>query len=181
MQISADFDSLHAQLLEIRARVEKKLVGMVQNFTYNLAVEAIETTPFNHNFDETRGFYFNATRLAWGLGVTPGHAKGGWMLSMNSASRYRWNMVANGENATNVKAAADDASMEYKLGDDVFIVNNVPYVSNDHWPVAQFGTNNPFEVKSLESGYSSQAPEGISKPVIAFAFSQDLRRMYEQA
>jgi hypothetical protein len=174
MQISADFDSLHEQLQEIKSKIEKKMTGMVQNFTYNLTVEAIDITPFNRDFDHTRWMYFNPTRLAWGLGVTPGHAKGGWVLSINDKSNNRWGRVAEDENAFNVKNAADDSSMEYKLGDSVYIVNNVPYVSKA-WPLPNYN--------SLESGYSNQAPNGIWGPVTAAAYiyAQDLKRMYDQA
>lgn len=173
MQVRADFDDLHDQLMKIKEKIEKKLTGMVQNFSYNIAVNAIDLTPINQNFEATSGFYFNRARLNWGLGIMPGHAKGGWTLTVNEKSNYKWNMVANGEDATNVKAAADDASMQYKLGDDIFLVNNVPYVATEGWTLPHFG--------SLESGYSEQAPNGISRPLIATIFSQDLKRMYDQA
>lgn len=174
--ISVNTEQLVKELIEYQKEVERKLVGMVKNFAYNLTVEAIDATPYNRNYEETSWMY-NFRRSMTKL---PGHAKGGWTLSSGDYSKNKWNVVASDENAFNVKQMADDASEEYKLGETVFIVNNVPYIMNDHWPVSFIGS---LELKSLESGYSDQAPGGLVDPIneVIRAMSQDLKRMYDQA
>jgi hypothetical protein len=151
--VTCDTSKLEKQLQEFHAQAVKKMQQMVVMFSYEIAVEAIENTPFG----TFNAMYELKSRLKY-LPAEVGSAKGGWNISMGKAVSIINPSIdrADDEGAWNVKDRAWNAVRQYKLGDSIFITNAVPYVASEGFTRPWFG--------SLEGGYSPQAPEGIMKP-----------------
>ena len=178
MRIVANIDALQKSLEEAKKEVAKKLEGMVQIFAYKVTWQAIENTPFGDS-DEYAALYNRKARTRY-LPAEAGFAKGGWVIEMDKPFSSNYFMQADSENAQNVKWAADQRSLNYNLGDTIYISNNVPYVANDAWPYPTYKNGNP--VRSLESGASTQAPQGIMKPTfdsIVSIYQLQLNEYYE--
>lgn len=179
--ISCDTSKLEADLKKFHQEAVRKLEGMVEKFTYWVTWEAIENTPYGDDV-EYSVLYNNPQRLRITKSAKAGLAKGGWVIEMNKAYQAWWFMQADNENATNVKWAAAGRSENYKIGDTVYITNNVPYVSSDGWPYDTYRNGSP--VKSLESGASQQAPYGIMEPTlhaIMGIYQADLANYYKES
>ena len=177
--ITCDTSKLEADLKKFHEESIRKLEGMVEKFTYWVAFEAVENTPFG-DANAYAPLYNNKTRLSFTGNADAGYAKGGWTIEMNKPYQAWWFMQADNENAQNVKWALDHRSTNYKIGDTVYITNNVPYVSSDGWPYDTYRNGSP--VRSLESGASSQAPFGIMEPTlhaIMGIYQSDLKQYYE--
>ena len=171
--ISCDTSALEAQLKKITEESERKMRGMVEVFTYNIAVEAIDNTPIGHIGPQNEWMYHLNKRMAY-LPPVVGSAKGGWILSLNNPSSVTFPDQADGPNATNIKSEADRASQGYKLGDTVYVTNSGAYVSKTGWTLPKFG--------ALEHGYSSQAPNGIMAPTldkVMTVYNLNLKKYYE--
>lgn len=177
--ISCDTSKLEQSLLKFHQEAIRKLEGMVELFSYWITFEAIENTPFGDPI-EYAALYQNPARLSIVKNALAGHAKGGWVIQQNTPYGSAWFMQADNESAENVKWAADQRSQNYKLGDTVFITNNVPYVASDGWPYEVYKNGSP--VLSLENGASKQAPYGIMEPTlnaILGIYEADLKKYYE--
>lgn len=160
MRISANIAALQKSLEAYHKEAVKKLEGMVEIFSYWVTWQAIENTPYGDS-DAYSALYNKKARTRY-LPAEAGFAKGGWVIEMDKPFSSNYFMQADSENATNVKWAAEQRSMNYELGNTVYITNNVPYVANDAWPYANYRNGDP--VKSLEGGASTQAPKGIMQP-----------------
>ncbi len=163
MYISCDTSKLQQSLKKFHEEAIRKMEGMVQLFIYHVAFEAIENTPFGDDV-EYAALYNNPARKRVLKNTKAGMAKGGWIIEMNKPYTSWWFMQADSENALNVKQSAEYRSENYKLGNTVYITNNVPYVSKDAWPYDTYKNGSP--VRSLEGGASSQAPNGIMEPTL---------------
>jgi len=155
--VTCDTTKLEKQLQEFHAQAVKKMQRMVVFFSYKVAVEAVDNTPFG----TMNNLYYRPARTAV-LPPEVGSAKGGWTASFNigtsnidpGANR------AEDEVATRVKERIRESLMQYKLGDTVLLTNAVPYVANAGWTEGYYG--------SLEGGYSQeQAPQGIMTPTFS--------------
>jgi hypothetical protein len=163
MRVTCNLDELLNSLKKLEEEVTRKLEGMVEIFIYNITVQAIDNTPYGNIEDYAKLYQAYARRRS--LPAEAGAAKGGWMVTMNEPSPYMFIDVADSSLAANTKGYAATATTFYKLGQDVYISNNIPYVSNEGWPYKHYKDGSP--VKSLESGGSDQAPQGIMKPTLA--------------
>ncbi|HEY7822451.1 MAG TPA: hypothetical protein VIG24_06450 [Acidimicrobiia bacterium] len=81
------------------------------------------------------------TRVVLGTPVDTGRARGNWYPSLNSPS----NAVSDNQDKSGSAAiaAATATAMGAKLGDTIWLTNNLPYIL------------------PLENGHSGQAPEGM--------------------
>lgn len=177
--ITCDTSKLEADLKKFHEEAVRKLEGMVEIFSYWVTFEAIENTPFGDDVAYS-ALYQNPARLSILKNAKAGHAKGGWVIEHNKPYSSNWFMQADNENADNVKWAAENRSSNYKIGDTIYITNNVPYVVSDGWPYESYKNGSP--VRSLESGASSQAPYGIMEPTlnaILGVYEADLQKYYE--
>jgi hypothetical protein len=172
MQVSCDTSKLEQSLKKFHEDAVRKMQGMVQIFSYKVTVEAIDNTPYGD--DEVYFKYYNLkSRLKWFLPYR-GSAKGGWTISMNTPSRILVPERADSVDAINIKENADNASVTYKLGDVVYIMNSVPYMNTPGFTQSSFD--------SLENGYSAQAPFGVMEPTlhaILGIYQSDLKSYYE--
>jgi hypothetical protein len=179
MRLTCDTSKLEESLKKFYEEAIRKMEGMVQIFAYKIAYEAIENTPFG-NADDYAALYNNRTRMRILKNAKAGMAKGGWIVEMNKPYTSWWFMQADDENALNVKQSAEYRSENYKLGNTIYITNNVPYVSKDAWPYDTYKNGSP--VRSLEGGASSQAPNGIMEPTlhaIYGIYASDLNEYYK--
>ncbi len=178
MQVSCDTSKLEQSLKKFHEDAVRKMQGMVQIFAYKVTVEAIENTPFG-NITEYAVLYNNFIRLKT-LPAEAGSAKGGWTISFNGPTKIIFPERASDENAVNIKNNADNTSQQYKLGDDIYIMNSVRYVASDGWPYDTYKNGSP--VRSLESGASEQAPYGIMEPTLHAIYGiyrSELKSYYE--
>lgn len=173
MQITCDTSKLEQSLKKFHEETVRKMQGMVQLFSYWVTWEAIENTPIGTLTEANEWMYNLPSRLRV-LPAEVGSAKGGWTISFNGPTRIIFPERATDENALNIKNNADTDSQKYKLGDTVFIMNSVRYVASEGWTLPKF--------KSLESGYSDQAPNGIMEPTLHAIYGiyrSDLKSYYE--
>lgn len=174
MQISCDTSKLEETLKKYHEQAVRKLQGMVQIFSYWVAFEAIDNTPFGDSIVYSK-YYNLRSRLEWFMPIE-GSAKGGWTISMNQPTRILVPERAETRDAINIKQNADDDSQQYKLGDTVYIMNSVPYMNTPGFTQSRFD--------SLENGYSAQAPYGVMEPTlhaILGIYSAELHRYYKES
>ena len=157
MRITSNSSELEDSLKKFHEEAVRKMQGMVSIFAYKITFEAIENTPIG-NITESNQWMYNLQSRLRVLPPEVGSAKGGWTISFNAPTRIIFPERATDENAFNIKDNADIASQQYKLGDDVYIMNSVRYVASEGWTLPKFG--------SLEGGYSKQAPFGIMEPTL---------------
>lgn len=160
MQLNANTKQLLKEITDYKNEVEGRLMKMATTFSYNVIVSAIDNTPYgtmNPLYTQLR-----EARASFGLLPQPGHAKGGWKMTLNMEDPY-FTGVANGPQADNTKRTAKKVTPKFKLGDSIYITNSVPYIANSGVPYSSFG--------SLEEGYSPQAPDGIYGPTFDSIFS----------
>lgn len=168
MKISVDASELLKRLEQAKQKIKSKLEFMVQEVVYDaLAVPAIDITPYG-NLDKFYQMYAYRQQT-YGFPLSAGLAKGGWNVrvspgslgsggSMNTASPtfgIMAGMQVDTESGSLSKSRIQAQLDYYKLGNPVIVYNRIPYVNKS------FGLG-----KSLESGYSSQAPQGIRIPTI---------------
>lgn len=167
-EVDKTLDSLDIALKEITRGLE----AMVERFAVETAYTAINQTPIG-DAEQYKGFYNLNTRARY-LPAESGYAKGGWVLSIGAPSTTEFPARATDSIAESIKASAKTNAQRYKLGQDIFITNNVPYVSQDGWTWDRF--------LSLESGYSEQAPFGIRRPtvnIVVNILNKNLTRYYK--
>jgi hypothetical protein len=157
MRVTCDTSKLEQSLKKFHEEAVRKMEGMVSTFSYKIAWEGIENTPYGNVNDSTQWMYNLPSRLRV-LPPEAGSAKGGWTISFNGPTRIIFPERASDENALNIKDNVDNTSQQYKLGDDVYIMNSVRYVASEGWTLPKFG--------ALENGYSAQAPNGIMEPTL---------------
>ena len=172
MQLEMNTKQLLKEITDYKNEVEGRLMKMASKFSYNIIEKAIDTTPFGKDnpLYEQLGKY----RSQFGLLAKPGHAKGGWKMTLNMYDPY-FTGVANDAGAKDIKDKAEKVTTKFKLGDSIYITNSVPYIANSGVPFSTFG--------SLEEGYSSQAPDGIYGPVfdaIFSAYNVDLKSYFDE-
>lgn len=158
--IKADLSAFRSSLEEVKLKMTRGLESVVEGFIYNITVQAIDNTPYGTDNE----LYHMKSRLYAGLYPEPGHAKGGWQVVTGqfltgSSAGLRKTYPARSKQAFDVKEYADVASSKYRLGETILVVNNIPYVANE-------GFTLPW-MRSIESGYSNQAPNGIMAPTIS--------------
>ncbi len=156
MKIFCNTNALLKQLQEFHVEAIKKMETMVETFSYNVAVQAIDNTPYGNHIAYAK-FYNNWERLKWFQPIA-GSAKGGWGIYIDKYDKVLVPLRADSADATNTKAFAKQDIQSYKLGDTVHIVNSVPYVATQGFTQPNFG--------SLDGGYSPQAPRGIMAPTV---------------
>jgi len=171
MQLEMNTKQLLKEITDYKNEVEGRLMKMATTFSYNIIVKAIDTTPFG-----TMNPMYNieARQKSFNLIPRPGHAKGGWKMTLNMEDPY-FTGLANDAGADNIKNRAKKVTPKFKLGDSIYITNSVPYIANSGVPFSTFG--------SLENGYSSQAPDGIYGPVfdaIFSAYNVDLKSYFDE-
>ena len=167
-EVDQTLDSFDTALNAIKAGLE----AMVESFAVETAYTAIDQTPLG---DDSDPLYNLNSRMRY-LPAESGYAKGGWVLSLNSPSREEFPNQAFDYSASNIKQDARLNVSSYKLGQDIYITNNVPYVSQDGWTLDRF--------LSLESGYSQNAPYGIRRPtvnIVVNILNKNLVRYYKTA
>jgi hypothetical protein len=171
--IDALIKHLEYKVYEVQARSRE----MVHYFTTRtIAFNAIDLTPYGELNDRTESYYRSSDRIKY-MPPVPGSAKGGWQITVGSTSDDVFPSIAYNASGINIKNLAE-ASMRntYSLGETIYVENLIPYMTQQDWPSAGFG--------SIEGGYSSQAPNGIMTPMqqlIASSYKISLKQGYNSA
>jgi len=84
MKIFCNTNALLKQLQEFHVEAIKKMETMVETFSYNVAVQAIDNTPYGNHIAYAK-FYNNWERLKWFQPIA-GSAKGGWGIVIGATS-----------------------------------------------------------------------------------------------
>jgi len=177
MKLTSNIKEFSKQFEEYKKEVERKLKGMVYAFASNVAIKAVIETPYGSSALYP-ALYNNPARSISPYNLSPeeGHAKGGWIVNLIQPDYSDYGNRAETKAANDTVDAIEATLAEYKLGDSIYIQNNIPYV-------ASTGFTNPYQ-GSLENGYSPQAPSGISAPTLdaVFAVYQlDLKEYYNES
>lgn len=136
--------------------VEHRLERMVRGFITELAVTAIDATPVGDSQIYEKLYKLRFART--GLQPIEGLAQGAWTVSMNPTIPFNENYGVNSGSAASTSVI--QGLQTYQLGQTVYLGNKTPYIG------------------ALENGYSNQAPNGISKIVMA-VYRPDLIRYYQ--
>lgn len=155
--VSFDIEALERSLDAVIKEAERKMKGMVHKFAYIIAATALDNTPYG-DVVANAGYYNLKSRLKY-LPAEAGYAKGGWMIEMTNRSGDMFPDKADSREATNIHNRLKKEATAYKLGETVYIGNNVPYVSQEGWTLPSSG--------ALDNGSSKQAPYGIGQPTLA--------------
>lgn len=168
--LKIDSSALQKQLLKLKSQVEMKLEGMVREFSYNVADQAITNTPLG---DSDKNWEWYLKRIedkkwqSYGLLPDEGFAQGSWQV-VTSKSSVSLNQVDNyGKNSDQAALSSVKSNMtSYQLGNIVIIGNKGPYIMN------------------LENNYSDQTNgQGIMKPtlqIIQAVYSTQLKVYYDR-
>lgn len=157
--IKADTTALEMSLMKAAGAIALKLKAMVKGFSYEFTLSAIENTPLGDS--DTYANLYKLREQRYGLAPVEGFAQGSWQIDFDSDL-----MPQELYSGSAAGSAAKISLMNYSLGDTVYIGNVGPYI------------------RSLENGYSDQAPEGIMKPTldqVLSAYKIDLKRYYSTA
>lgn len=155
--VSFDIEALERSMNALVEEAKRKMQGMVHKFSYVVAATALDNTPYGDDVANA-GYYNMKSRLKYLPDGKAGHAKGGWVIEMNSPSGDMFPARADSKEATNIHTKLQQEATAYKLGETIYIMNNVPYVAQEGWTLPSSG--------SLENGSSAQAPYGISQPTL---------------
>lgn len=170
-KITSNMEDVLKQFEEVKKQIDKNLTRMVYNFTYKIAEAALIETPFGDDDSNSYAAYLrrNPARLAYGLSVNAGSAKGGWNIKASARSTPGGTNIASDINAENIKSKFRiQLSLVNSVNDlngSILIYNRVPYLTKT-------GFVNNEKYLSIEEGYSKQAPFGIIEPVFNRIFSE---------
>lgn len=157
MKIKADTTALEMSLMKAAGSIALKLKGMVQGFSYEFTLKAIENTPLGDS--DTYADLYRLRQQRYGLEPVEGFAQGSWQVDFDKqlTAQELYSGSAAG-------SAAKINLMNYNLGQTVYIGNTGPYI------------------RALENGYSDQAPDGMMKPTleqVQAAYKIELKRYYD--
>ena len=151
--ISIDTDSLVKQLEDLEATITRKLEATVRGFAFELSNTVIALTPVG---DLARfASFYEARTPPWPK--FPGMAISNWVYTKTGAT-YRPIADTSGKpSKENIEAGLST----YKLGDNFYIGNDVPYM------------------RVLENGRSDQASDGFMMQAATRAYSIDLKKYFD--
>lgn len=155
--ITTNANQIADELRSYRTDIERKLENMVRGFITELAVTAIDATPIGDS--QVYEKLYKLRYMRTGLQPIEGLAKGAWVATTNPAIPFLEHYGAS--SGTRALSSVSAGLTSFKLGQNVYLGNSTPYIG------------------MLENGYSSQAPEGISKIVMA-VYKPDLVRYFRE-
>lgn len=161
MRVQINSNELLKQLRDLKVEIERKMVGMVSGFAYNVALSAVDNTPFGEEGRYDR--LYELRRERYGIEATPGFHMGAWRYSESGSLAFDTNIYSP-EQAT--YEAMQDTKANYKVGNTFYI-----------------GAIGP-AYKFLENGSSPKAPEGIMKPAVdqlMSIYASDLQQYYRNS
>ena len=172
MKIHSNIEEYSKQFQKYKSEVQRKLKGMVELFSINITLAAINNTPYG----TMNNWYNSDVRAEYQLEPFPGHARGGWIVGLNSFDTSSLGDRAESPGDSTAGELAESHLQSYVLGQDIYIGNNIPYVNAKGFPNEWNG--------SLEGGYSSQAPSGIITPTLDLVFNVfqiNLKEYYDES
>ena len=172
MKVTSNIEEYSKQFQKYIEEVQRKMKGMVELFSINVTLAAINNTPYG----TMNAWYESEARAQYKLEPFPGHAKGGWIVGLNTFDNTSLGNRADSRGDNTALESAEAKLQGYILGQDIYIGNNVPYVNAT-------GVPNPWN-GSLEGGYSSQAPSGITAPTLDLVFNVfqlNLKEYYDES
>lgn len=173
--ISVNYQNTLKDLIAFKADVERRMKNMVAGFAYEVTLAASEQTPIGSLSDLMAGlsgqgskaqrnyaFAYKRRQRGYGIETDVGFHKGAWFYSEQPSAPFD-PRIRSGLDAAN--DAYGDASTQYQIGDDFYIVSSGP----------------GFE--ALNNGYSDQAPDGIVAPAlntILKTYQINLQKYYQE-
>jgi len=126
----------------------------VGNFTINLA-KIIEQAKENGAAIARKIALELETRVILKTPVDTGMLRNRWSVSLNSIDNAEYGADKTGQES--ISRALGELS-SFKLGDTIWITNNLPYMQNIEFGL--YGKGKSATSKTI-NGYSSQAPQGV--------------------
>lgn len=160
--ITSNVDALAAQLEDLHKETIRKLERMVEEFVDAVGSDAVDNTPLGDLNKVTKNgvphsVLYKARLRAYGWPAEPGLAKGNWYADSGESTYFSFDRNAIDPTGSISKSRMSELP-SYKLGQTVWIVNTTPYVYKD----------GVMSGRSLESGYSNQASDGIIEPTLDY-------------
>lgn len=183
MRIVADASNTKRSLQSAREKIRLKMQSMVSGFIEETAEGAQDITPLGdhgttYHKSGTGATSWYSFRSTIGWVQDPGLAKAGWQVTLGN-NMIRFNPLDNKFQNTLDKVTS--VMQSYKLGQDVFLGNAVPYIMNEGVNMTTARRSSARGGGALDKGYSPQAPDGISGPLTALmqVYKLNLKSHYD--
>ena len=166
MSVKVNTQATLNSLEQYKQEMTKKLTALAEGVSYHLVEIAVDTTPYG-TLNER---YFAPNQRAKYFKPQVGLAKGSWSVGLGTMAQSL--EVYDNKSGSKAKSNATTTLENFKLGQTICISNSLIYVTTP-------GFNGG---GSLEQGYSSQAPDGITKPTlqkIKAVYKIDMQRILE--
>lgn len=147
MNISSNIDAVSTSMKHLEDEINRKLVGMVQEFAIAATTEAIDNTPLGNAQLYEKQYLARQRRI--GLRPEEGFARGSWRVSVDGTLDIQ-ELYGKGSGDTAVGIAKQDIQ-EYKLGDTIMISNFGYYIKNLEVNYERYNKNTPILQPTIET------------------------------
>lgn len=149
MQVTCDTSKLEQSLKKFHEEAVRKMQGMVQKFSYIVALTAIDNTPIGDSI-RWEALYLERQNLT-GLEPVEGFAKGSWRVSMDGTLEMQ---TLYGEDSDEMASSIIKSDLtHYKLGETVMISNFGPYILELENNFQKYNKKQPIVQPTLASIY----------------------------
>lgn len=145
-----------ADIEKFIANVEKRAKAVIGGAASNLAADIIKKTPV----DQPTGP--NGETPVWYDSASVGEARGGWRASINAPDFSRTGSLDEDGSSTSQQASREFYQYNVRRDHSLYLANGVEYISfleNGGYVPPRINNH----IKSTESGFSYQAPQGMMK------------------
>jgi hypothetical protein len=147
MQISVNTSALEKSLKDFHEEATRKMQGMVEKFSYIVAVTAIDNTPIGDSV-KWEDLYLRRQQLI-GLEPIEGFAKGSWRVSTDGTLEMQ---ALYGDSSDDMASSLIKSDLnDYKLGETIMISNFGPYIIELEKNFDRYNKNQPIMQPTLDS------------------------------
>lgn len=145
--ISCDTSKLEAQLKKFHDEAIRKMQGMVQKFSYIIAITAIENTPLGDSIKFEATYLERQKKI--GLQPVEGFARGSWRVSMDGTLEMQ---ELYGQDSDEMAGSLIKSDLiDYKIGDTVMISNFGPYIAKLENDYSHYNKQKPIMQPTIDS------------------------------
>lgn len=152
--IKVDVSAFKASLDKYRLETRAKMKDTVWQVMAVWTDQVISLTPYGNSTTHSAAYVQRKETYGWR--AQEGLLLGNWDFALNNPDlRFEWASFSD-KSGSMLHAKAFAQENRFELGDTIYLSNSTPYLMQD-------GINGG---KSIESGYSPQAPNGLKDPLL---------------
>ncbi len=164
--IGSNAKEVQKSALAMQDLIRSRLQRMVNSFVVDCIEAGVDISPIGPAYGAAgRDKVDRYAYRPGGWVQEPGLTKGNWMLSIGSSSGIKFDPMQNDIHEPvrkAMQALGGSAGATWQLGSKLYFGNATPYLMNKGINVGARARGGG----ALEYGYSDQASEGVSKPLI---------------